>query len=158
MCLLYTLSMRHTQTHTPSHTHTNSHRVSSKIYNIHNYLLKQNRLFFSHPGYMTRQANTACRFIIFDQKKGRLSLFICVFLSFFFSFLLTKEWRTRTRNDIHYNDQRNVGIARICYRFFMPVLPRQSKDYTSTDRKQLCCYLCSENCITIVFSCCTIAI
>lgn len=97
MCLLYTLSMRHTQTHTPSHTHTNSHRVSSKIYNIHNYLLKQNRLFFSHPGYMTRQANTACRFIIFDQKKGRLSLFICVFLSFFFFFAYKRVKNTHTQ-------------------------------------------------------------
>lgn len=117
----------------------NTHTIDFKIYNIHNFSLKQSRVLFFflviQPHKWTQLAGSP---LVTGKRE--------IFLFFFYK----TEQRTRTRRNTHHDDQRNAGIARICYRSLMPARPRQGDEVTNTDGKQLCCYCCSvENCINM---------
>lgn len=95
----------------------NTHTIDFKIYNIHNFSLKQSRVFvflfffFLFSGYTTAQLHGEHSLQVHRPwpERGK-------FFSFFFFFTKQTEQRTRTRRETHHEDQRNARIARICYR------------------------------------------
>lgn len=117
----------------------NTHTIDFKIYNIHNFAkTKQGSFFFwlyNHTSEHSLQVHHSWL------ERGR----------FFFFFFYKTEQRTRTRRNTHHDDQRNAGIARICYRSLTPARPRQGDEVTNTDGKQLCCYCCSVGTVSILF-------
>lgn len=97
--------------------------------------------------------NTACRFTDRDRKEGSS------FLSFFF-YKTNRTKNTHTQRNTPRGPTQRKDSKDLLQTSLTPALPRRGGDVTNTDRKkQLCCYCCSaENCITIICSCCTIAV
>lgn len=132
----------------------NTRTIDFQIYNIHNFLLKQSRVIFFFSGYTTAQLHGEHRLQVHRLWPERGS-----FVSFFFFYKTNRTKNTHTQKHTPRRPTQRRDSKDLLRRSFTPALPRQGKDFTNTDRKQLCCHCCSaENAIIIVCSCCTIAV
>lgn len=103
----------------------NAHTIDFKIYNIHNFSLKQSRIFF-FSGYTTAQLHGEHSLQVHHPwpEKGR-------FFSFFLQNKQTKNTHTQKHTPRRPTQRRNS--KNLLQRSLMPSLPRQGDDVTNTD-------------------------
>lgn len=140
----------------------NTHTIDFKIYNIHNFSLKQSRvfvfLFFFFPFFWLYNRTTSWWTQLAGSPTVTGKREVLFFLFFFYKTNRTKN--THTQRNTPRGPTQRKDSKDLLQTSLTPALPRRGGDVTNTDRKkQLCCYCCSaENCITIICSCCTIAV